>query len=257
MINKKFLLISFVTAVSTGIILFFACSKNDLTAGEDGKNLAGELCDCFTKAGNDDAKKLTCITDFETKKNKWRDEADTEAFEAAYKQAIASCSNDPYKWRLSYSATVAAAEFCALAAQYPDGGDMMILAPLYSKYETELNSNDPAFLDPFFAGLIACSPASNWILCTFRITEYCPPDEPTDEELAAIALAAIPEFCAYFTANPSADINSMLASGLAKYGSYFSKPAFIEALLYGLTSCSTTPQWFFCTMSGGAWPGCS
>lgn len=253
---KKFLLSMFVTALLAGVIAFYACNdKKDLTPAEDGKNLAGELCDCFTKAENDNAK-LSCITVFESKRDKWRDEADAVAFENAFNQAIVSCNNNPYQWKLSYSATLAAAEFCALAAQYPDGGDMTILAPLYGKYEAELNSENPAFLDPFFGALMACSPASDWILCTFRITDYCPPDEPTDEELVALAIVATPEFCTFFTENPDADMNLLLTSELAKYGNHFSKPAFLETLLYGLSSCETAPQWFFCMMTGGAWPGC-
>jgi hypothetical protein len=256
--SKKFLSISFVSVMLAGVVAFFACNKNnDLTPAADGSNLAGELCDCFTKAGNDDAKKLICLSDFETKRDKWKDAADAEAFDVAFKQAIASCANDPYQWKLSYTATIAAAEFCALAAQHPDGGDMMILAPLYSKYEAELNSENPAFLEPFFAGLIACSPASNWILCTFRMTDFCPPAELTDKELADLAATATPEFCKYFTENPEADMNSMLMSAVAQYGNYFSKPAFIEALLYGLGSCESTPQWFICMMTGNTAPGCN
>ena len=257
MFNKKFLTSSLVAALLTGVVAFYACNdKKDLTPDEDGKNLAGVLCDCFTNAENDNTK-LACISDFESKRDKWRDETDAAAFLSAFNQAIASCANDPYQWKLSHSAIMAAAEFCALAAQYPEGGDMMVLAQLYSKYEAELNSENPAFLEPFFGTLIACSPASNWILCTFRMTDYCPEEELTDEELAAKAAEAVPEFCEYFTANPGADMNSMLTSEVAKYGNYFSKPAFIGALLYGLGSCESTPQWFFCTMSGGTWPGCN
>jgi len=256
--SKKFLLISLGTALLAGIIAFNACKKDEpLTAAQDGKNLAGELCDCFTKAGDDDAKKLHCLSDFESKRDKWNEVADAEAFDFVFKQAISSCANDPYQWQLSYKATIAAAEFCALAAQHPDGGDMTILAPLYGKYEAELNSNNPAFLEPFFGGLIACSPASNWILCTFRITEFCGADELTDEELVALATTAAPEFCAYFTEHPEADINSMMMSALAQYGNFFPKQAFIEALLYGLGSCESTPQWFICLITGNAAPGCN
>ena len=248
MINKKFLSCSLVAASLAVGVAFYSCNKNDLTPADDGKNLAGELCDCFTKAGNDDAK-LACLSDFESKREKWRDEADAKAFEDAFNQAITSCSNDPYQWKLSYSAIIAASEFCALAAEHPDG-DMMILAPLYGKYEAELNSENPAFLDPFFGALMACSPASDWILCTFRITDFCPPDEPTDEELTALATEAAPEFCDFFTENPEAEMNAMLMSELVQYANNFSKPAFIEALLQGLGSCSSTPQWFFCMMTG-------
>ena len=253
MINKKFLTSSLVAVSMAAGIAFYACNnKKDLTPAEDGKNLANELCDCFSKAGNDDAR-LACIGDFESKKSKWRDETDAAAFEAAFNNAV--CKPSPYQWKLSYSATVAATEFCALAAQHPDG-DMMILAPLYGKYETELNSENPAFLEPFFGGLMACSPASDWILCTFRITEFCPPEELTDEELAALAAVAIPEFCDYFTENSDTDINTMMTSEVAKYANYFSKPAFIGALLYGLGSCENTPQWFICLMTGGTAPEC-
>ena len=255
MINKKILSSSLVAASLAGFVAFYACNdKKDLTPAEDGKNLAVELCDCFTKAGNNNAK-LACISEFENKKSKWRDEADAKAFDAAFNQGITSCASDPYQWKLSLSATIAAAEFCTLAAQYPEGGDMMILAPLYGKYEAELNSGNSAFLEPFAAGLMACSPASDWILCTFRMKDNC--DKLTDEELAALAAEATPEFCEYFTANPGADINAMLTSEVAKYANYFPEPAFIGALLYGLGSCESTPQWFICMMTGNAAPGCN
>jgi len=256
MTDKKFFSSLLVSASLAGVVAFYACNKNDLTPAEDGKKLAQELCDCFTKAATDDAK-LACIDDFESKRDKWRDEADAAAFEASYNQSIASCSNDPYQWQLSHLATIAATEFCALAAQHPDGGDMMTLAPLYMKYEAELNSENPAFLEPFFGGLMSCLPASGWILCTFRITEFCPPDELTDEELAELATTAAPEFCDYFTENPTADINSMLSSELAQYASHFTKPAFIGALLQGLGTCGSTPQWFVCMMTGNQAPGCN
>jgi len=256
MTNKTFFSILIVSALLVGIVALYSCNKNDLTPAKDGKNLAQELCDCFTQAENDNAK-LACISDFESKKDKWRDEADAKAFEDAFNQAITSCANDPYQWKLSYLATIAAAEFCALAALYPDGGDMMILAPLYMKYEAELNSENPAFLEPFFGGLMACLPASSWILCTFRISEFCPPDELTEEELAELAAIAAPEFCDYFTENPGADINSMLTSELAKYGVHFAKPAFIGVLLQELCTCSSTPLWFICMMTGGTAPGCN
>ena len=255
MTNRKFLSISLVSALLAVVFALYACNKNDLTPAEDGKNLAQELCDCFTEAETNELK-LACISDFESKKDKWRDEADAKAFEDAFNQAITSCASDPYLWKLSYLATIAAAEFCALAAQYPNG-DMMTLAPLYMKYEAELNSENPAFLEPFFGGLMTCLPASAWILCTFRITEFCPPDEPTDEELAELAAEAAPEFCQYFTDNPGADMNSMLGSELAKYSSYFPREAFIGALLHGLGTCSSTPQWFICMMTGNTAPGCN
>ena len=258
MMSKKFLLSSLVTVLLAVGVAFYACSdNNDLTPAEDGMNLAAELCDCFTKAESDNAK-LECISRFESKRNRWRDGADREAFDAAYKEAIASCPNDPYQWKLSHLATIAAAEFCALAAQHPEGGSMMDLAPLYSKYEAELNSNDPVFLQPFFGGLMACSPNSDWILCTFGMTNFCPEIELTDEQLVALAVEAAPKFCQYFTENPEADMNSMLTSSLAQYASYFAKSAFTGALLQGLmSSCSSTPQWFICTMTGGQALGCN
>jgi hypothetical protein len=89
------------------------------------------------------------------------------------------------------------------------------------------------------------------------MTDYCPLAELTDDELAALAAEATPEFCKYFTENPEADINAMLMSELAQYGAYFSEPAFIEALLYGLYSCDSTPQWFICMMTGNTAPGCN
>jgi len=256
MINKKFLSGSIVAvSIAVGVVFYSCNNKDDLTAAEDGKNLAGELCDCFTKAGNDETK-LKCISDFESKRDKWRDEADAKAFEDAFNLAITSCANDPYQWKLSHTALIAAAEFCALATQHPDG-DMMILAPLYGKYEVELNSGT-AFLNPFFGALMACSPDSDWILCIFGMTDFCSEDELTDEEIIALATIAVPEFCDYFTANPDADQNSMLTSEVAsKYSKHFPRAAFTGALLHGLGSCSTTPHWFICLMTGGQAPGCN
>ena len=254
--NKKIFKFSLVVALMAGIVALYSCDKDELTPGQDGRNLANELCDCFTGAGDDDTKKLACISDFESKANKWKGD-DREALQVAFDEAITTCGTSPYNWYYTHLATVAATEFCALAAQYPDGGNMMILAPLYMEYETELNSENPAFLNPFFATLMACSPTSDWILCTFGMTDFCPEDELTDEQLTALAAEAAPEFCQYFTENPTADMTSMLASGVAKYSNYFSKPVFIGALLQGLGSCSSTPQWFICMMTGNTAPGCN
>ena len=84
MLNKKFLSISLVTAALAGGVALYSCNDNDdLTAADDGKNMAGVWCDCFTKAGNDDSKKLLCFNDLESKANKWKGE-DKEAFDAAF-----------------------------------------------------------------------------------------------------------------------------------------------------------------------------
>ena len=250
MTNKKFFSTMLVAASLAGVVAFYACNKNDLTPAEDGKKLAQELCGCIDKAASDEAK-LKCFSDFESKRSKWRDEDDAKAFDEAFGQEIANCPA-PYQWL----ATFAAAEFCDLAAQNPDG-DAMTLAPLYMKYEAELNSGNPAFLEPFFGALMACSPDSDWILCFFRMTDFCN-IELSDEELIELAAEAAPEFCDYFTANPTADMNLMLASDLAKYATYFSKEVFIGTLLQGLTTtCATTPQWFICMMTGNQAPGCN
>ena len=249
MMNKKFLKSSLVVASLAAVVAFYACDKNSLTPAEDGKKLAQELCDCIDKSPTNEAKSK-CFSDFKSKRNKWRDDDDAKTFNEAFDQEIEACS-DFYQWL----GTFAAAEFCALAAQHPDG-DAMTLAPLYFEYESELNSGNTAFLNPFFGALMACSPASDWILCFFRMTDFCTP--LTDEELIALAAEALPEFCDYFAANPAADMNSMFASDLAKYADYFSREAFIGVLLHGLTTnCAATPHWFVCMMTGGMAPGCN
>ncbi|MCL2683263.1 MAG: hypothetical protein FWE63_07290 [Bacteroidales bacterium] len=250
--NKKILKISLVIALTAGIVALHSCKKDKLTPEQDGRNLAKELCSCFTNATNDDVR-LACFTDFENNANKWKDSNDRKALQTAFDEAIQTCGASPYDWYYTHLAAIAVAEFCALAAEHPNG-DAMTLAPLYMKYETLLNSGNPAFLNPFFGGLMACSPASDWILCFFRMTDFCPP--LTDEELIALATEAIPEFCQYFTENPEANMDSMLASDLAIYANYFSFPAFIETLLQGLSTCSSTPLWFICIMTGGTAPGC-
>jgi len=255
--NKKHLKFLLVVALTAGIVALHSCNNNDLTPAEDGRNLAEELCACFTQAG-DDAAKIACFSDFENKANKWSGN-DREVLQAAFDEAIQACNTSPYDWYYSQLAIIAAAQFCALAALHPDG-DAMTLAPLYFKYEAELNSGNPAFLNPFFAGLMACSPNSDWILCFFGMSDFCP--SLTDEELIEKAMEAAPEFCTYFDANPGtgdpeADMNSMLASPqLVSYASYFSYPVFIGALLYELGSCASTPLWFICLMTGGQAPGC-
>ena len=334
MFNKKFLTSLFVTALLAGVVAFYACNdKKDLTPAEDGKNLAEVLCNCFTNTGDDNAK-LACITDFESKRDKWRDEADAAAFEAAFNQAIASCANDPYQWyyatykaeiakgefcefftanpkaadeekgfdllmsdplgmryvddfynpafmdavlgglletcpsvpdwfycsfgmsercnieltdeQLAALAIVAVGEFCELATQYPTY-NIEALTPLYMQYAKYLNSENPAFLQPFFGGLMACSPASDWILCAFNVKEYCNPSDLTDEELAEIGTRAAIAFCEYFTENPDADMESMMTSAVAKFGRYFTEPAFMQALSGCLLGdCTTVPDWFYC-----------
>ena len=61
---------------------------------------------------------------------------------------------------------------------------------------------------------------------------------------------AISEFCAYFSANTSADEAALYATPLGmKYVSNFYDPAFLEAVLDGLENgCNATPAWFFCSL---------
>ena len=61
---------------------------------------------------------------------------------------------------------------------------------------------------------------------------------------------AISEFCAYFSANPSAGEAALYATPLGmKYVANFYDPAFLTAVLDGLESgCNVTPGWFFCSL---------
>jgi len=249
MMNKKFFKISLVIALMAGIVTFYSCDNDDLTPSQDGRNLAQELCDCFIGAGEDVNRRLACIADFENKANRWRGN-DREALQVAFDEAIKSCAISPLDWYYAHLAVIAAAEFCALAAQHPDG-DMMILAPLYMRYEAELNSGNPAFLEPFFEGLMACLPNSDWILCTFRIMEFCPDTGLTDEQLAALGKQAAEKLCDCFTeaANLAAEEACMMV--ITPYVQYMGRPEFTGALTTGLRSCSSAPDWVLKQFGGG------
>ena len=242
-----------VIAIITGFIAFTSCKTELLTPEQDGRNLAAELCDCFIKTEGNVTARLACFTDFQANADRWTG-SDREALQIAFDEAIQNCDISPFDWYFAHRAEIAVAEFCALAALHPDGADMLTLAPLYMKWETLLNSQNPAFLNPFFAGLMGCLPTSAWILCIFGMSDFCP--EITDERLIALAKEATPEFCSFFTANPTADMNALLASSVARFAVYFAHPIFVSTLLQELATCATTPLWFICVMTGGTAPGC-
>jgi len=242
-----------VIAVTTGLIAFTSCRTEQLTPEQDGRNLAAELCDCFLRAGENVVAKLACFTSFQTNADRWTG-ADREALQTAFDEAIQNCETSPFDWYFAHQASIAVAEFCAFATElYPEEGNMMLLAPLFMRWEALLNSG-PAFLNPFFAGLMGCRPAADWILCTFGDFDFCP--QPEDEELIALAREAAPEFCDFFTANPGADMNALLGSPLARFAPNFAQPIFIATLLQELATCATTPMWFICQMTGGQDPRC-
>jgi len=180
MINKKFLTSSLIAASLAGVVAFYACNKDDLKPADDGKNLAKELCDCFTKAGNDDAKKLTCLSDFESKANKWKD-ADKEAFDAAFSQAV--CTPTPYQWKSAYLGKKAAQEMCACFSA-ADGG-MMCMMGLMANYDGyfrgEDTPGDPDFENAFDAEFYNCANVPDWFICMFD-PPNCPEVELTDEQ---------------------------------------------------------------------------
>ena len=249
-----------VIAVTAGFIAFTSCRTDSLTPEQDGRDLATELCDCFNRTEGDLTARLACFTDFQTNANRWTG-ADREALQAAFDEAIQNCETSPFNWYFTHQAGIAVAEFCALAVLHPDGADMLTLAPLYMRWETLLNSGNPAFLNPFFAGLMGCLPYSAWILCIFGISEHCPP--MTDEELIELAEEATPYFCQFFTDNQGitdseVGMGLLLASpSIARFAPHFAHPIFVSTLLQGLmTTCDATPMWFICMMTGGQAPGC-
>ena len=208
MINKKFLSCSLV-AVSLAVgVAFYSCNKNDLTPADDGKNLAGELCDCFTKAGNDDTK-LSCISDFESKREKWRDEADAKAFEDTYKQEIDKCGKSPYEWLYTYWGQQAVTEFCDFFSANPDAGlEALMTGGLYSKYGDDFY--EPVFMETVLMGLLAgCDKVPDWFYCAFGLEDYCPDD------LEALGLQVAEELC-----------NCLAAAGVDEQA--------MQACLYGL-----------------------
>jgi len=237
MTNKKFLLISLVAATMAGVVALYSCNKNDLTPAEDGKNLARELCACITKAGNDDAKKLDCLSDFEKKADKWKDENDAQAFEDAFNQEIESCSVSPYQWYYAYLGQIAVGEFCDFfnntpaAADPSTGLNLLMSGGLYGKYAALFY--EPVFMGAVLTGLLTtCPSVPDWYYCAFGMEDRCP------EDLEELGLRVAEELCDCLAEADNQGAQTACVYELFPYFGLMENPEFTGAF-YGKvgTSC--------------------
>lgn len=252
MTNRKFLTISLVSALLAGSIAFDACNdKKDLTPADDGKNLAGEWCDCFAKAGNDDSKKLLCFNDLESKANKWKVEADAAAFKTAFDGAVACTTPDQWYYA-SYMGNQAIADFCTFFTDHPEAADMeagmgLMMAPggLYGQY-ADLFYNE-VFMGSVLAGLLqTCTSVPDWYYCSFGMTDFCP-------DLEALGIHAAETLCGCLAeATGEEDVTNCLY-GLAGYFGNLQDPVFAEAF-YGkvVESCPDAIPMIEALLSGGS-----
>ena len=160
MMNKKFLTISLVSVLMTGVVALYSCSKDDDPADE-GKKAAKELCDCYGKAQSTQAQDA-CDSANESKYKKYEND---KAFVNAFLVELEKCDNmgDDN----SELGAQAAQEFCACWADVPadDPGDMAKLncaMPLMSKYGAVMM--EKTFGEAFTIGMQnSCPNAYEWL----------------------------------------------------------------------------------------------
>ena len=244
MINKKFLSSLLVSASLAGVVAFYACDKNDVTPADDGKKSAQELCDCFTKAGTD-AAKVACISEFESKFQKYKNE-DAKAFEDAFNEAIKTCGSSPYEWYSAYLGTLAANEMCdCFTGDFE--AEMACMMGLMLKYggyfRGENNPGDPIFEDAFDIAFYSCTKVPEWFICMWS-PENCEV-ELTDEELAELGAQAAQELCECFTNAANAQAEQACMGAFGQYAVYMGNQVFQEAFGFGLYGCETVPEWFW------------
>jgi hypothetical protein len=143
-----------------GVVALYSCSKDDDPA-DKGKKAAKELCDCYSKA-NDEQAKDACNDAIE---NKYKKYDGNKAFVDAYLVELAKCGS--MGGDLAELGAQAAQEFCDCWADVPadDLGDMakMFCAmPLMSKYAAVMM--DETFGAVFTVGMLAsCPDALGWL----------------------------------------------------------------------------------------------
>ena len=258
MTNKKFLSSSIVAALLVACVSFYSCDKDELDPTDDGRILAVELCDCFTNA-EDDASKIKCITDFEAKADKWKNE-EREAFNAAFNQAI--CNPSPYDWYNSRDDLAATAidEFCTFFTNMPEAADpaagmqLMMTSGLYAKWSAHFYNEE--FMGTVLMGLMGCPSVPDWYFCSFGMTDYCV--QLTEEELADMGIAAAADLCEYFstTADEGQEeqYQPMIELIMTKYPAGYTEDVFWAAVLSAmLENCgNAVPGWFvdYCAEGG-------
>ena len=168
--SKKFLTISLVFTLLAGVIVFYACNNDEVDGpADDGKKSAQKLCSSFGIAA-DDAAKLACIAEYESKLQKYSGE-DAQAFEDAFNLEIATCSSSPLQWHSAYLGTIAAQEMCDCFAHNPDDqtaqmGCMMGLMFKYDGYfRGEDTPGDAVFENAFDIAFYSCTDVPEWFIC--------------------------------------------------------------------------------------------
>ena len=268
--SKKFFSSLFVTALLAGVIAFYSCSKDNVDGpADDGKKLAQELCDSFTKAVTD-ADKVASIEAFESKAQKWQGE-DAEAFIAAFNQQIANCgATTPHQWYSTYLGKTAAQELCqgfaAATGATPQelfNAQMGVMIGMQMKYagrfrDEEGQGGDPLFEDAFsdeFMG--GCSNIPDWFICMWTgvpCAEFL-----TTEQLQGLGAKAGQDLCAYFRAttdNEETQQKHVFEVLMFEYRFVMGIQSFRGAFSSAFMSCrNDVPAWFFQAFGGGGSDG--
>ena len=158
MTNKKFLSISFVTALLSVVIALNACKKDDPAdnPADEGKKAAQELCDCLNNAQNEQAE-AACFSQSESKYKKYEN---TKAFENTFNQEIGGCSS-----YLTYLGAKAAQDLCECFAT-TEGDPQAEWACVFGLQSTIYGNymEDEVFGDAFTNELmVKCSDVLAWL----------------------------------------------------------------------------------------------
>jgi hypothetical protein len=255
MTTKKVLSISFLSVLIAGSIAFYSCNKNDaLTPADDGRATAQKICDNFKAAAGDYDAIEACIAEYNRIRDTWTAGEERETFVSAFNEAFRSleCANLTVDWIRPTLIEEAISEFCTYFSANPSADEAALYAtPLGMKYVS--NFYDPVFLTAVLDGLEnGCNATPAWFFCSLGKVEYC--ETLTDDQAINIARQAVAEFCGFFSANPEADLDQLLAEGPGdKYMRFFTNYLFLEQVLGGLQGllpesqqCTSVPDWFYC-----------
>jgi len=256
MTKRNFFSVALTAALLAGSIVFYSCNEDDdLTPGDDGRATAQQICDSFKAAAGDYDAIEASIAEYTRIRDTWKEGAEREAFVNAFNAAflLLECDNITINWIRPTLIAQAISDFCAYFTANPTADEAALYGtPLGMKYVS--NFYDPEFLNPVLDGLEnGCDATPAWFFCSLGRVGYC--ETLTDDQAVNIARQAVVEFCSFFSSNPDAKMDQLIAEGPGgKYMRFFSNNLFMENVLGGLQGllpesqkCTSVPDWFYCS----------
>ena len=250
MTNKKFFRISLVTALMAGVVALYSCKKDDAdNPADEGKKAAQELCDCYSKAQDEQAQDA-CDSAIE---NKYKKYEGNKAFEDAFFVEFAKCGS--VDGDFAELGKEAAQELCDCFSNAADQLDeMACMMGLMGKYDglfrdTQGQGGNPDFEDAFSNEFMGnCNNIPDWFLQMWTSDDD---KEQNKLNLAKTGLQAAQELCGCFAeaTNPTAEQACM--GVITPYVQYMNEQEFTGALTTELQTCNSVPSWVWAQLDSG------